>query len=99
MRENEALKEALRKEQKERTCCTQESLELGSRLRLAEKQAAESEDIRYKLSIDIQTLQGSLRTLARKCLNDHEIAQTCASFLRQNALLAASFISDDSNPF
>ena len=96
--ENKLLKEAIEREQNERLQQSRDMSELIEKLKLTEVQMHTSEDIRYKLSIDIQTLQLSIQRLTKKLNANSLICEMCTDFLQKNGVLATSFLSESANP-
>ena len=69
--ENNLLKRALEKEQVFRIEKNKQILSLEEKLKITEQEMKKSEEIRYNLSVDIQTLQSNMQKLTEK-LNDLE---------------------------
>jgi hypothetical protein len=99
IKENEKLKEALKREQAERVESNKDLMELEERLKLSEKQVKESEKTRLTLAMDLQLLQNNITIFFKKLKETEELFEICATFLQKNGILASSFLSTENDLF
>ncbi len=59
---------------------------LQEKLRTTEKQMEECEDTKYRLSVDIQTLQLNTQRLNQRIKEGNEMYELCAGFLKKNGI-------------
>ena len=87
LNENSLLKQALVKEQSIRIAKTKAIIVLEEKLTKLENEIKKCESIRYRLSIDIQTLQSNFQKLTVKFNEQERINQIYLNFVTENKLI------------